>query len=211
MQGEVYKDLFSEPNVLLPDALDISLGFSITNERLLWHSLVNLFGALAGLCHFLGIVTSYVIGKTCKESNQKAGKTQKSSPSPFPFFHNSPRTHKRRVNVSARSQGLAYHQCLQLKCTTSRCRCHPGWAWASTSQRRRAERSQARRIHQLEYPCHRWNLASWASEGLHVLMQCAHSRWQGASKPEWSHEHIGRLVRRESSEAPRCSSQPRSR
>jgi hypothetical protein len=59
------------------------------------------FGALAGLCHFLGIATSYVIGKTCKESNQKAGKTQKSSPSPSPFLQNSPQTRKRKVHVNA--------------------------------------------------------------------------------------------------------------
>jgi hypothetical protein len=72
---------------------------------LLWHSLVNFFGALAGLCHFLGIATSYVIGKACKESNQKAGKTQESSPSPSPFLHDSPRTRKRKVHVNAAVSG----------------------------------------------------------------------------------------------------------
>jgi len=155
IQGEVYKDLFSEPHVLLPDILDIELSFSITDEIFLWHVLVNFFGALAGPCHFLGIATSYVIGKACKESNQKASKTQKLSPSPSPFLHNSARTRKRKVHVSAAVSGTRVPSCLSLKCTTWRCRCRPGWAWASASQRRRAEKNQDQRIHQLEYPCHR--------------------------------------------------------
>ena len=112
------------------------------------------FGALAGLCHFLGIATSYVIGKTCKAIKKQAKhKSQVHSP-PHSFI--TLREHAKERSMSAlRSQGLAYHRCLRLKCTTSRCRCRPGWAWASASQRRRAEKNQGQRIHQLECPCHR--------------------------------------------------------
>lgn len=62
---------------------------------------LNCFGALAGLCHFLGIAAGYVLGKTCKESNQKAGKTRKSSPSTSPFLRGSPQPRKRKVHVNA--------------------------------------------------------------------------------------------------------------
>ena len=52
--------MFSEPRVLLSDTLDIELDISNTNEKLLWHSILIFFGALAGLCRFLGIANIYV-------------------------------------------------------------------------------------------------------------------------------------------------------
>lgn len=84
------------------DILDVGLGASIIIfETLWWHSLVDFFGALAGLCHFwVSQIFMYAV-KHVKKAVKEAGNALKSSPSPSPSLHYSPWTRKTKVSVMA--------------------------------------------------------------------------------------------------------------
>lgn len=188
--------------------MDIELRFSITNERLSWHSLIYFFWCPCGSVSFSGYRKYLCHWQRRKQSEKQLNHASQFSPRSHTLI--TLRKHAKESSMSMlRSQGLACHRCLWLRCTTSRCRCRPGWAWASASQRRRAEKSQVQRIRPAECPCRQSNLASWGYEEQPSQMRCAHSRWQGASKPEWWHERIGIPARKEWSEAPPGSYQPR--
>jgi hypothetical protein len=104
--------------VLLSAALDSEISVSDASEMRWWRSLFTFFGALAGLCNFLGIALTTYCAKHAQKAIKKQVKHESQRHLPPHAFIIPSRTHKRnnqlavtvsRTRIPSSSMTQMYH------------------------------------------------------------------------------------------------------